>query len=85
MRRIRTLAAGAALITGPMLAAGVGLAAPAVAEPGPPPCGPSLFPICNFLPIAPQLDGDVDLTTNQPEAPGLEDVPPVDPCAAGCI
>jgi hypothetical protein len=71
------------------LAAGVILAAPAAAEPGDNPCGIAISYICRFVPIAPDLEGDVDLTQQQPpvdpNAPPPESLPVVDPCAAGCI
>jgi len=71
------------------LAAGVLLAAPAAAEPGDNPCEIAISYICRFVPIAPDLEGDVDLTQQQPpvdpNAPPPESLPVVDPCAAGCI
>lgn len=59
------------------------LAAPAVADDEMPAC--SLGPLCNMLPIAPQLDHDIDLTKDQPPMLNADSVPPADPCAAGCI
>jgi predicted Abi (CAAX) family protease len=63
------------------------LAPPAVADEGDAPCPLSLALMCHFLPMAPGLDGDVDLTQQQPApdpqrqpAPSL-DLPPIDPCA----
>jgi hypothetical protein len=71
------------------LAAGVLLAAPSAAEPGDNPCEIAISYICRFVPIAPDLEGDVDLTQQQPpvdpNAPPPESRPVVDPCAAGCI
>jgi hypothetical protein len=69
------------------LTAGVFLAAPTTADPGGNPCELVTF-LCKFVPIAPDLDGDVDLTKQQPvdpNAPPPESLPVVDPCAAGCI
>ena len=71
------------------LAAGVLLAAPASAEPGDDPCELATNFFCRFVPIAPHLEGDVDLTQQQPPAdpaaPPPESLPPADPCAMGCI
>jgi hypothetical protein len=45
--------------------------------------------VCKFIPIAPDLKRDVDLTKDQPladpDAPQLDSLPVVDPCAGGCI
>jgi hypothetical protein len=71
------------------LAAGMLLAASASAEPGDNPCEFAINYFCRFIPIAPDLEGDVDLTQLQPpvdpNAPPPESLPVVDPCAAGCI
>jgi hypothetical protein len=71
------------------LAAGVYLATPTSADPGDNPCEFAINYFCKFIPIAPDLEGDVDLTTDQPpadpNAPPPESLPVVDPCAAGCI
>jgi hypothetical protein len=70
------------------LTAGVLLAAPATADPGGNPCELAVIFLCKFVPIAPDLDGDVDLTKQQPvdpNAPPPESLPVADPCAAGCI
>ena len=83
MLRRPVIAAAAAL------AAGVYLATPTSADPGDNPCEFAINYFCKFIPIAPDLEGDVDLTTDQPpadpNAPPPESVPVVDPCAAGCI
>jgi hypothetical protein len=80
----RTVIAAAAA-----LAAGLLLATPASAEPGDNPCELAVNFLCRFAPIAPDLEGDVDLTQQQPpldpNAPPPESLPVVDPCAAGCI
>jgi hypothetical protein len=64
-------------------------AAPAHAEPGDNPCEFAINYFCKFLPIAPDLEGDIDLTQQQPpadpNAPPPESLPVVNPCAAGCI
>jgi len=45
--------------------------------------------LLKFIPIAPDLEGDVDLTKDRPpanpNAPPPDSLPVVDPCAAGCI
>ena len=72
-----------------VLAAGVYLATQTSANPGDNPCEFAINYFCKFIPIAPDLEGDVDLTTDQPpadpNAPPPESLPVVDPCAAGCI
>jgi hypothetical protein len=71
------------------LTAGLLLATPATAEPGDNPCELAVTFLCRFVPIAPDLEGDVDLTQQlppaDPNAPPPESLPVVDPCAAGCI
>jgi hypothetical protein len=79
----RTVIAAAAALT-----AGLLLAAPATADPGDNPCELAISFVCRFVPIAPDLDDDVDLTQPQPidpNAPPPESLPVADPCAAGCI
>jgi hypothetical protein len=80
----RTVIAAAGALT-----AGLLLAAPATGEPGDNPCELAVNFLCRFVPIAPDLEGDVDLTQQQPpldpNAPPPESLPVVDPCAAGCI
>ncbi len=69
--------------------AAVWLAAPAPAQQGPPKCDLALSFVCNMIPMAPELDHDVDLTQQlppvDPNAPLPETLPPLDPCSAGCI
>ncbi len=71
------------------LAAAVFLAVPASAQPGDNPCDLALNFFCRFVPIAPHLEGDVDLTQQlppaDPDAPPPESLPPAHPCANGCI
>ena len=71
------------------LAAGVLLATPANADPGDNPCQLAVTFLCKFVPIAPELEGDVDLTVDQPpadpNAPPPESLPVAPLCAAGCI
>ncbi|MBI3212878.1 MAG: fibronectin-binding protein [Mycobacterium sp.] len=61
------------------------LSAPAVADPGMPPCGGLLSQICNMVPMMPELDHDIDLTQNMPAAPNADELPPADVCAVACI
>ena len=71
------------------LAAGILLATPANAEPGDNPCEFAINYFCRFIPIAPDLERDIDLTKDQPpadpNAPPPDSLPVVDPCAGGCI
>lgn len=71
------------------IGAAVLLAVPAGAQPGDNPCELAVTFLCKFVPIAPHLEGDIDLTQQlppaDPNAPPLESLPPADPCAAGCI
>jgi hypothetical protein len=78
----------AMLIATSATAAAVFFAVPASAEPGGNPCELAITFLCKFVPIAPELDHDVDLTQQQPvdpNAPPPESLPVLDPCAAGCI
>ena len=72
-----------------MVGAAVFLAVPANAQPGDNPCELAVTFLCKFVPIAPHLEGDIDLTQQQPpvdpNAPLPETLPPADICAAGCI
>jgi hypothetical protein len=72
------------------LATALVLAVPASAEPGDNPCDFAINSICRFIPIAPDLEGSIDLTQQlppaDPNAPPPESLPVVNPCAAaGCI
>jgi hypothetical protein len=52
------------------VAAGTAAAAPAAAEPGENPCELALSFVCHFVPIAPDLDHDIDLTQQlSPDGP----------------
>ncbi len=42
----------------------------ALADPSADPCPLEIAFVCNFLPIAPELDDDVDLTKPPPSEPG---------------
>jgi len=80
---LKTLIAAATAIT-----AGLLLAAPANADPDGSPCELAISYFCRFVPAAPDLDHDLDLTQQQPvdpNAPPPDTLPVVDPCAAGCI
>jgi hypothetical protein len=41
----------------------------------PSPCGSMPLPVCSFIPLLPDLDHDVDLTTEQPAVPPPPDSP----------
>ena len=80
MRRASLAAVGA-------LAASLLLATPASAEPDSP-CELAINFLCRFVPVAPDLDHDIDLTQQHPvdpNAPPPDSLPAVNPCAAGCI
>lgn len=67
---------------------GVLLPAPAIADPSQDPCQLAVSFFCRFVPIAPELDGDVDLTKQFPAmdpAQAPPDLPPMDICSAGCV
>jgi hypothetical protein len=71
-----------------VLGAPIALAVPSVANTTDDPCGLAVSFLCRFMPIAPDLDGDVDLTTPLPStdtaAPAPDSPPPADACASGC-
>jgi hypothetical protein len=79
----------AILVAAAACGAAVSLAVPAAAQQDRPSCDLALTFICNIIPMAPELDHDVDLTDQQPpadpNAPNPETLPPLDPCSAGCI
>jgi hypothetical protein len=63
-------------------------AVPASADPGDNPCELAINFLCRIVPIAPDLDHDLDLTNQQPadpNAPPPDSLPATDPCVAGCI
>jgi hypothetical protein len=63
------------------------MAVPSEADPSDDPCPLEMSFLCRFLPIAPELDGDVDLTKQLPSvdpAAPPQDSPPQGLCAAGC-
>lgn len=55
----------------------LGSAGPAAAEPVDNPCDLAVGLLCRFLPIAPELDRDIDLTTDQPQVPATFEAPPI--------
>ncbi len=65
-----------------------GLPAAALAEPVTDPCSLSVTILCHFVPMAPDWEGDIDLTQNQPPAdptvPEPESRQPADYCFNGC-
>lgn len=61
------------------VAAGLAPAGPATAAPGDDPCGFAFNLLCRFVPIAPDLDHDIDLTV--PAAQGNPPAPPPLPLA----
>jgi hypothetical protein len=65
------------------------LPATAMADPANDPCPLAASFFCRFVPIAPDLGGDVDLTKQvspaDPAAPSPDSLPPADVCASGCI
>lgn len=68
-RRRRSLIAGAAV-----LAAGMMTSPTVAADPGEDPCQLGVTILCHFFPVAPHLEGDVDLTIDAPPAdPGAPD------------
>jgi hypothetical protein len=86
----------AVIVTVGAMAVALGVAAPAGADPGDNPCQLAVSFLCRFVPLAPDLDHDIDLTQSPgtingqqlPEMPASgqspEDLPPADPCANGC-
>ena len=74
------------------------LTGPAHADPAGDPCQLAVTFLCKFMPLAPDLDHDIDLTQgpatvngrSMPQVPAAdvgadESVPPPDVCAMGCI
>lgn len=88
MRRTWILTGAAALLLLGITLVSTARAAPAGADPGDDPCRLAIS-LCAFLPIAPDLDGDVDLTKQLPlansPAPQISSLPPVNPCLHGCV
>jgi hypothetical protein len=63
--------------------------APAQADPADDPCQLAVTFLCTFMPIAPDLDHDVDMTQHQaqlnPTEPEPDARPPTNICANGCV
>jgi hypothetical protein len=61
----------------------------AAADPSDDPCPLAVALVCRFLPVAPNLDGDIDLTKQLPPADPFarapDHLPPADVCAPDCI
>ena len=64
---------------------GVGLSGPPASAAPDNPCDLALSFFCRFVPTAPDLEGDVDLSTQVPLTSPDESLPPVDVCARGCM
>jgi hypothetical protein len=58
------------------LVSAVALSTPASADPGQDPCDLAFGFLCRMLPIAPDLDHDIDLTTDDPQSPFAVPVSP---------
>jgi hypothetical protein len=80
------------------IAVALGVAVPASADPGDDPCQLAVNFLCKFVPIAPDLDHDIDLTKNPADIDGQplpqmppagdqdpENARPADICANGCM
>lgn len=80
-RRVAALVAGALC--------GVFTSTPAaLAEPVENPCSLGVTVLCHFMPIAPEWEGDIDLTRTAPTDAGAvlpEERTPADYCVNGCI
>jgi hypothetical protein len=76
------------IIVAAAVAAAAFFATPANADPNDSPCELAISYFCKFIPVAPDLDHDIDLTQQQPvdpNAPPPDSLPAINPCAAGCI
>jgi hypothetical protein len=82
-----TLKAGVVAVG--VLGSQIAVAVPSIADTADDPCGLAVSYLCRFIPIAPDLDGDVDLTTPLPPtgdaAPAPDSPPPADVCTSGCL
>ncbi len=67
----------------------LGTAGQSGADPDDNPCQMVAGLLCKFMPLAPELDGDIDLTKQQPPADPSVPEPdmraPADICARGCM
>jgi hypothetical protein len=80
-----TLKAGVVAVG--VLGSQIAVAVPSVADTADDPCGLAVSYLCRFMPIAPDLDGDVDLTTPLPPTgdvvPARDSPPPAGVASAG--
>ncbi|MDT5078223.1 MAG: hypothetical protein QOJ80_2860 [Mycobacterium sp.] len=89
--RVRWIALASAAVIGGIAFASTCLTPPAaaLADPADDPCSLAVSFLCHFMPMAPNLDGDVDLTKQQPPAdpadPRATAPPLTDICISGCI
>jgi hypothetical protein len=89
--RVRWIRLASAAAVAGIAIASTGLTSPAraVADPAEDPCSLAVSFLCHFMPMAPNLDGDVDLTKQQPPAdpadPQTTAPPLTDICISGCI
>src|ERR1700692_2118936 len=87
MKRMGLIAAALIGSTGVAVTA-LMLPATATADPADDPCALMASFLCRFVPIAPDLDGGVDLTTQVratvPATAPAESLPPADICANRC-
>lgn len=65
MNRVKTTLKAGVVAVG-VLGSQIAVAVPSVADTADDPCGLAVSFLCRFMPIAPDLDGDVDLTTPLP-------------------
>jgi len=77
-RRVRRAIFVALTVGGCLVALQWSAPGAAVADPGGPDCPLAMILMCKFLPVAPDLDEDVDLTQPSPR-PSAEVAPPVSP------
>jgi hypothetical protein len=87
----------AAVVAVAAIGMSLGIAAPAGADTDDDPCQLAVNFLCKFVPMAPDLDHDIDLTKNPgaidgqtlPEMPSgnldVEGAPPAPVCLNGCI
>ncbi|WP_395309744.1 fibronectin-binding protein [Mycobacterium sp. AMU20-3851] len=59
------------------VAAALAMAGPVHADPADNPCELAITFLCQFMPIAPELEHDIDLTVDQPPADPAVPPPPV--------
>jgi hypothetical protein len=80
-----------AIVATAVMVAGAGSLASSVvagADPSDDPCADSPVFFCRMLPMAPGLDGDIDLTQQMPEIDPAARLPvaaPAEVCIRGCV